>query len=85
MAETQLEVHVLPAVAAQPAAVAIRVFRPYESGGVLLVADGAIEVKPGGGTPELGALVAYSAGVLASVASGVQTRAASPWAAEWAN
>ena len=34
MAEARLEVHVLPAAAAQPAAVDSRVYRPYESGGV---------------------------------------------------
>ena len=46
MAETHLEVNALPAAAAQPAAVDChtRVYRPYESGGVLLAADGAMEV-----------------------------------------
>ena len=52
--------------------------------GVLLAADGVMEVKPEGDTLGWGALVADIAGVLATVASGIQTRAASPWAAEWA-
>ena len=50
MAETHLEVHVLPAATAQPAAVDIRVYRPYECGGVLLAANGAMEVTPNGNT-----------------------------------
>ena len=50
MAEAQLEVHVLPGVAAQPAAMYIQVFRPYELGGVLLAVDGAMEVIPEGET-----------------------------------
>ena len=84
MAETHLEVHVLPAATPQPATVDIRVYRTYESGGVLVAADGAIEVTPKGDTLGWGALVADITGVLATVALGVQTRAASPWAAEWA-
>ena len=50
MAETRLEVHVFPAVTAQPAAVDTRVRRPYESGGVILAAEGAMEVTPDGDT-----------------------------------
>ena len=51
MAETQLEVHVLLAAAAQLAAVDVWVYRPYESGGgILLAADGAMEVTPEGST-----------------------------------
>ena len=84
MAKTHLEVHVLPAAMAQPAAVDTRVYRPYESGGVLLAADGAMETTPDSDNLGWGALVADAAGVLATVASGVMTRAASPWAAEWA-
>ena len=84
MAETHLEVHVLPAAAAQPAAVDMWVYRPYESGGVHLAADGAMEVTPEGDTLGWGALVADTTRVLATAASGVLTRAASPWAAEWA-
>ena len=42
MAETQLEVHILPAATPQPAAVYVRVYRPYESGRVLVAADGAM-------------------------------------------
>ena len=84
MAETHLEVHVLPAATAQPAAVDTRVYGPYHSGGVLLTADGAMEVTPNGDTLGWGALVADAAGVLATAASGVLTRAASPWASEWA-
>ena len=76
MAETHPEVHVLPATMAQPAAVDTRVYRPYESGGVLLAADGAMKVTPDGDTLGWGALVADAAGVLATVASGVLTRAA---------
>ena len=60
-----------------------RVYRPYESAGILLVADGAMEVTPDGDTLGYGALVADAAGVLATVASVILTRAASPWAAEW--
>ena len=50
MAETHLEVHVFPAVTAQPVAMDTRVHRPYESGGVLLAADGAMKVTPNGDT-----------------------------------
>ena len=50
MAQTHLKVHVLPAATAQPAAVDTRVYRPYESGGVLLAADGAMETTPDGDT-----------------------------------
>ena len=42
MAETHLELHVLPAATAQPAVVDTRVYRPYEYGGVLLAADAAM-------------------------------------------
>ena len=51
---------------------------------VLLVADGAMETSPDGDTLGWGALVADTRRVLATAASGVQTQAASPWAAEWA-
>ena len=84
MAKTHLEVHVLPAATAQPAAVDTPVYRRYESAGVLLAVDGAMEVTPDGATLGWGALVADAAGVLATVASRVLTRASSPWAAEWA-
>ena len=84
MAETHLEVHVLPVATAQPAAVDAWVYRPYESGGVLPAADGVMETTPDGDTLGWGALVADAAGILATVASGVMTRAASPRAAEWA-
>ena len=77
MAETHIKVHVLPVATAQPAAVDTRVYRPYESGRVLLAADGAMEVTPDGDTLGWGALVADTVGVLATVASGVLTRAAS--------
>ena len=50
MADTHLEVHVLLAATAQPAAVDTRVYRPYEFGGVLLVADGAMETMLDGDT-----------------------------------
>ena len=43
-----------------------------------------MEVTPDGDTLGWGALVADAAGVLATVASRVLTRAASPWAAKWA-
>ena len=56
-------------------------YRPYEFGGVLLAADGAMETTPDGDTVGWGALVADAGAVLATVASGVMTRAASPWAA----
>ena len=59
-----------------------RLYRPYESTGVLLAADGAMEVTLDGNTLGWGALVADAAGVIAIVVSGVLTRAASPWAAE---
>ena len=85
MAETHLEVHVLPAATARPAVVDTRMYRPYESGGVLLAAEWAVAVTPDGDTLGWGALAADAAGVLATVASGVVTRAASPWAAEWAD
>ena len=65
-------------------AVDTQVRRPYSSGGVLLVADGAMETTPGGHTLGWGALVADTRGVLATAASGVLTRTTSPWAAEWA-
>ena len=67
MAEVQPEVHILPAREAQPAAVDNRVHRPYVSGGVLLAADGAMEVTPNGETLGWGALMADSAGVLVCV------------------
>ena len=85
MAETHLEVHVLPAATAQPAAVDTRVYWPYESGGILLVADGAKKTTPDGDILDWGALVAEAAGVLVTVTSGVMMRAASPCAAEWAS
>ena len=50
MAKTYLEVHVLLAAVAQPAAVDIQVYRLYESGWVLLAADGAME-EPALGPP----------------------------------
>ena len=50
MAETHLEVHILPAATAQPAAVDTRVYRPYKSGKVLLETDGAMETTPDGDT-----------------------------------
>ena len=84
MAEVNLEVCGLPAPAAQPAALDTQVHRPYGSGGVLLVADGAMETTPDGDTLGRAALLADARGVLATAASGVVTRAASPWAAEWA-
>ena len=84
MAETHREVHVLLAATAQPTAVDTRVYRRYESGGVLLAADGAMEVTPHGNTLGWGALVADAVGVLATAASGFLTPAASRWAAEWA-
>ena len=82
MAETHLEEHVLTVAMARPAAVDIRVYRPYKPLGVLLAADGAMEVTPAGDTLGWGALVADTAGVRATVASGVQTLAGGPWAAE---
>ena len=82
MAELHPEVHVLPAATAQPVAVDTRMYQPYESGGFLLAADGAMETTPDGDTLGWGALVADATGVLATVASGVVMRAASPWAAE---
>ena len=84
MGETHLEVCVLPAATAQPAAVDTRVYRPYGFGGVLMVADGAMESTPNGDVLGWGALVDDAQGVLATAASGHLTRAASPWAAEWA-
>ena len=78
MGETHLELHVVPAAAARPAAVDTRVYRPYESGGVLLAADGAMEVTLDGNTLGWGALIADVVGVLATVASGVLTRAPAP-------
>ena len=84
MAEVSLEVCVLPAASAEPATVDTQVYRPYGSGGVLLVADGAMETTPDAGTLGWGGLVVDARGVLATAASGVLTRAASPWAAEWA-
>ena len=84
IAETHLEVQVLPASTAKPAAVGTRVYRPYESEGVLVAAYGAMETTPDGDTLCWGALVAEATGVLATVACGVMTRAASPWAAQWA-
>ena len=84
MAEACLEVCVLLAAMAQPAAVDARAYTPYGSGGVLLVADGAMETTPDGNTLSWGALVADAQGVLATAASGVLTWAESPWAAEWA-
>ena len=48
MAETHLEVHVLPAATGKPADVDTRVYRLYESGGVLLAAYGAMETTPDG-------------------------------------
>ena len=71
MAEVSLEVCVLPAAAAQPAAVDTQVRRPYSSGGVLLVADGAMETTPDGDTLGWGTLVADARGVQATAASGV--------------
>ena len=65
MAEVSLEVCVLPAAAAQPAAVDTQVRRPYSSGGVLRVADGAMETTPDGDTLGWRALVADARGVLA--------------------
>ena len=59
-------------------------YRPYGSGGVLLLADGAMETSPDGDTLGWGALVADAHGVLATAASVVLTRAAIPRAAEWA-
>ena len=59
-------------------------YQPYESGGVLLAADCAMESTLDGDTLGWGALAADAQGVLATAASGVLTRAASPWAAEWA-
>ena len=50
MAKTLLEVHVLTAATVQSAAVDIRVYRRYESRGVLLATDGAMEVTPDGDT-----------------------------------
>ena len=43
-----------------------------------------MEVMPDGDTLGWGALVADTAGVLATIASGVLARVGSPWAAEWA-
>ena len=82
--EAHVELQVLLAATGQPAAVDTKLYRLYDSGRVLLAADGAMEVTPDGDTLEWGALVADSTGVLATVASGFLTRAASPWAAEWA-
>ena len=84
MAETHLEVHVLLAGTVQPTAVDTRLYRPYESAGVLLGGAGAMEATPDGDTLGSGALLAHAAGVLATVASRVLMRAASPSAAEWA-
>ena len=84
MAEVSSGVCVLPAAAAEPAAVDAQVYRLYGSGGVLLVADGALETTPDGDTLGRGALTADARGVLATAASGVVTRADSPLAAEWA-
>ena len=79
-----LEVHVFPATTVQPAAVLTWVYRPFESGGFLLAAHGAMEVTLDGDTLGWGALVADAARVLATIASGVLTRAASPCPGEWA-
>ena len=84
MAETHLEVHILLAATAHHAAVDTRVYRPYESGGVLLAADGAMETTRDDDSLGWRALVADASGVLSTIASGVMTRAARPWAAEWA-
>ena len=84
MAETHVHVQVLPAATVQLAAVEIPVYRPYETGGVLLAADGAMEVTPKGERLCWGALLADAAGILATVALGALTRAANPWAGEWA-
>ena len=62
MAETHIEVHHLPVAMAQPAAVDTRMYRPYESGGVLPAADGTMETTPDGDTLGCGALVAAAGG-----------------------
>ena len=72
MAEIHVEVHVLSA------SKSIRVR------GALMAADGAMGVTPEGGALGWGALAPDAARVLAIVTSGVVTRAASAWAAEWA-
>ena len=84
MVDTHPQMNVLPAATAQPAAVETQVYRPYESRGVLLAADGAMEFTPDGDTLGWGALVGDAAGVLATVASRIMTRAASTCPAEWA-
>ena len=43
-----------------------------------------METTPGGDTLGWGTLVADARGVLATAAFEIRTRAASPWAAEWA-
>ena len=50
MAITHPEVHVLPAAMAQLTALNISVDLPYEFGGVLLAAHGAMEITPQGDT-----------------------------------